>query len=233
MSDYQLDALARRAASTLDRRGSLKALAMAAVALGFILGETPWSVHGQGEQGQRQGARERERQAEAQAQAQAQAQEALPPELQTCSGGACGAEPKWAGKQCQINHCEFICRQCDGDDPREFCIRKGAKRDGTPTKVADCCREGETSPALPLLPRRARVLPRGTRGIVLPQRQTCCSGTGCPTNNPWTACCAAGAGHGIHKEHCGACGNACLPNERCSRGTANVGRDCAAECRRV
>lgn len=37
--------------------------------------------------------------------------------------------------------CEIVCQQCDGDDPREFCIVE--KLDPlAPTKVAVCCAEG-------------------------------------------------------------------------------------------
>jgi hypothetical protein len=57
----------------------------------------------------------------------------------SCSGGACAAEPIWAGNTSEISFCELVCRQCDGDDPRPFCIVDGVKPDGTATKVARCC----------------------------------------------------------------------------------------------
>lgn len=56
----------------------------------------------------------------------------------SCSNGACAQE--WAGNQAEIDYCEFICRQCDGDDPRQFCITEGDPFD--PNKVAFCCAEG-------------------------------------------------------------------------------------------
>ena len=55
MSEHQFDAFTRKAASALDSRGSLRALATAAVALGFILGETPRSVLVKGKKGKGKG----------------------------------------------------------------------------------------------------------------------------------------------------------------------------------
>ena len=57
---------------------------------------------------------------------------------QSCSGGACAAEPIWVGHDDHIEHCEFICRQCDGDDSRDFCI-VNEYIDEQLTRVARCC----------------------------------------------------------------------------------------------
>ena len=116
-----------------------------------------------------------------------------------CSDGACGAEPEWAGNTEQIGHCEFICRQCDGDDRREFCILDTVKPDGTPTKKADCCDAG----------------------------QTCCGGRCCDADDPYTACCDGKCvDTRTNDEHCGACGNPCAANETCILGTCFFVQDC-------
>ena len=51
----------------------------------------------------------------------------------SCSRGACARE--WPGDDEEIAYCEFVCEQCDGADPRDFCILKPS--DGS--KVAWCC----------------------------------------------------------------------------------------------
>ncbi len=60
---------------------------------------------------------------------------------QTCSLGRCLAAWPSNSKDDLDNreYCEFICDQCDGDDPRAFCIVDGVKPDGAPTRVARCC----------------------------------------------------------------------------------------------
>jgi hypothetical protein len=54
----------------------------------------------------------------------------------TCSGGIC--RNRWPSNSQDDTHnrnfCEFICEQCDGDDPREFCL--------IINNFADCCDEG-------------------------------------------------------------------------------------------
>lgn len=78
----------------------------------------------------------------------------------SCSGGACAAEPEWAGRPRQIGHCEDICRECIAQDLGPLCFLDGAKPDGTPTKVARCCGRGETC----------------CNGTCCPGSQTCCDG---------------------------------------------------------
>lgn len=60
------------------------------------------------------------------------ATEPTPNSPQSCSGGTCAQQ--WAGIDTEIAYCEFICDQCDENNPRprEFCIA------GDP-KVAVCC----------------------------------------------------------------------------------------------
>ena len=59
------------------------------------------------------------------------------PKGSSCSGGACLAHFTTPADR---DYCEFICRQCDGEDPRDFCIVEGNLDD--PAKVAVCCPEG-------------------------------------------------------------------------------------------
>jgi hypothetical protein len=56
---------------------------------------------------------------------------------QSCRGGMCAAQ--WPDDQANRDYCEFICQQCDGNDPREFCIVEGDPAD--PAKVAVCCEQ--------------------------------------------------------------------------------------------
>lgn len=55
---------------------------------------------------------------------------------QSCSQGECGRQ--WAGNQAEIDYCEFICRQCDGNDLRDFCVID-APDPVVMDKVAICC----------------------------------------------------------------------------------------------
>ncbi|MGH2616201.1 MAG: hypothetical protein ACRDJC_13235 [Thermomicrobiales bacterium] len=129
-----------------------------------------------------------------------------------CSGGACAAEPEWVGNQGEIDHCEFICEQCDGDDPREFCIRDGTKPDGSPTKVADCCDEGRTCCGGSCCDRGAR----------------CCGGNDCcgSTDDSDLQCCDGRCiNTAISAAHCGDCDNACGAGQVCRDGRCG----CAAE----
>jgi hypothetical protein len=75
----------------------------------------------------------------------------------SCSDGVCATE---FSSQEDRDWCEFICRQCDGDDPREFCI---VSEPLVVDKAAVCCREG------------ARCC-GSTCCQHLPRRQECCDG---------------------------------------------------------
>jgi hypothetical protein len=119
----------------------------------------------------------------------------------SCSEGQCAGT--WPGQPDETDYCELICRQCDGADSRQFCIRDGTKPDGTATKVADCCDEGEE----------------------------CCDGS-CfrPTPGGEGACCDGKWTYlAFNHEHCGACGNRCAPDEVCENSQCycpNCNRDC-------
>jgi hypothetical protein len=123
----------------------------------------------------------------------------LSPPPTPCSNGACAAEPEWTGRPGQIGHCEFICRQCDGHDSREFCIIDGERPDGSATKVAVCCDEGHT----------------------------CCGGRCCEADDPYTACCDGRCVDTVNNDrHCGTCGNRCAANEVCRFGQCVCYTDC-------
>jgi hypothetical protein len=55
---------------------------------------------------------------------------------QSCSDGVCAE--RWAGKQSEIDYCEFICLQCATETPRDFCIDEGDPN----SPVARCCQVG-------------------------------------------------------------------------------------------
>jgi hypothetical protein len=55
---------------------------------------------------------------------------------QSCSEGVCAE--RWAGKQGEIDYCEFICLQCAMDTPRDFCVDEGDPN----SPVARCCQVG-------------------------------------------------------------------------------------------
>jgi hypothetical protein len=142
----------------------------------------------------------------------------------TCSEGACAAEPEWAGRPGQIGHCESICRLCDGGDSREFCIRDGTKPDGTPTKVAVCCEEGEKCCGASCCPE-GRVCCGGDQ--CCREGYTCCGGYCCGTNDPYTACCDGWCMNTLSaNNHCGFCGNACGAGELCVAGSCVCNGDC-------
>ena len=112
------------------------------------------------------------------------------PKAGSCSDGACAAVPEWAGDEDQINYCELICQQCDGDDPRDFCIRGGTKPDGTATKVADCCKLGEE----------------------------CCGGFCCPNNDFYRCCDGKCVNISLSLNHCGGCDKPCTGGRSCVDG---------------
>lgn len=149
-----------------------------------------------------------------------------PPPL--CSGGACAAEPEWAGQPGQIDHCEFICRQCDGDDAREFCIRDGTKPDGTPTKVAVCCDEGESCCDGTCIPTRSDEQNCGGCGVTCEGFSVCISSRCvCGSNSRFVDCPNFGCvDTHIDTLNCGGCANVCGVGQTCRNGQCA----CPATC---
>jgi hypothetical protein len=112
----------------------------------------------------------------------------------SCSLGVCHHEFR---KKKDRKHCEFICHQCDGDDPREFCIVKENKPNGKLTKVARCCKEGKQ----------------------------CCGGTCCGSRkNPGVRRCGGDCvDTSKNHDHCGSCHTTCVgPNLECCPGAGCV-----------
>jgi hypothetical protein len=114
----------------------------------------------------------------------------------SCSAGACAEFATKADR----DYCEFICRQCDESDPREFCIVEGDPFNAA--NVAVCCVEGAT----------------------------CCQGQCCSSEHgfPGNRCCP-GAGcvdTGNDNRHCGRCGNACAGEQSCVDGSCVPSRIC-------
>lgn len=126
----------------------------------------------------------------------------------TCSGGACFVA--WPSSSRydldNRNYCEFICAQCDGDDPRQFCILGGPE---TPL-AADCCDAGLTC--------------CGISCVQLGTQDHC---TGCdePCRGEGRKCCGNPVAPGCvdtnsSRHHCGDCGRLCLhPDMACCAGS--------------
>ena len=111
------------------------------------------------------------------------------PAPSSCSGGACDRE---FATQEDRDYCEFICRQCDGDDPRQFCIAEGDPFD--PAKVAVCCAEGAEC--------------CGT---------SCCGGD---SSFPEVKCCDGSCVNtNSNDDHCGRCDHSCGTDEQCVNGS--------------
>jgi hypothetical protein len=106
----------------------------------------------------------------------------------TCSHGACAAE--WPNDKANHDYCELICRQCDGNDPREFCIVEGDPAD--PAKVATCCIDGAE----------------------------CCGARCCGDPRVPTVTCCNGQCTSLLNDaaNCGQCGNRCPAGETCVYG---------------
>jgi hypothetical protein len=151
----------------------------------------------------------------------------------TCSGGACAAY--WPSDTHNRNHCEFICRQCDGDDTRQFCIVEGDPLDST--KVAVCCEPdaiccGESCCLESQLGMKC-CPPEGCVNTVTNPRhcgncfRSCAGGDVCENGE----CihyddCEAGSPCGdacvdlmTDPIHCGSCNHACADGEDCVLGT--------------
>lgn len=149
----------------------------------------------------------------------------------SCSRGACAAVPEWAGKQGEIDYCELICRQCDGKDPREFCIRDGVKPNGTSTKVAVCCKESQTCCGGECCGSSDGFPSRHCCGgkTCCPGNTVCCGDRcGPPPNDPHLRCCDGRLyDTRVNASNCGACGNACDPGEVCRNGACECeGPEC-------
>jgi hypothetical protein len=128
--------------------------------------------------------------------AQGKKQRSKPP---SCSDGACRREFRTKKDR---KHCEFICRQCDGDDPRQFCIVKSHKPNGDPTKVARCCKEGKE----------------------------CCDGFCCGSSQ-FRCCHGKCINTEQSRNHCGGCNRPCVgPGQECCNGTCVVTRNNGAHC---
>jgi hypothetical protein len=111
-----------------------------------------------------------------------------PKHPKSCSHGACAAE--WPDDKANRDYCEFICRQCDGNDPREFCIVEGDPED--PAKVATCCIEGAI----------------------------CCGAQCCGDRKiPGLKCCSGHCTNtSSDRKNCGQCGHSCPTNTPCIDG---------------
>lgn len=125
----------------------------------------------------------------------------------TCSFGACFNRWPSSSKHDLNNrtYCEFIREQCDGDDPRQFCIVNN--------EVADCCGSGETCCG-------------GGRCVTFGTPEHC---TGCdePCVGPGLECCQSEFSI-IHscvdttssRKNCGGCGQLCIhPDTACCDGS--------------
>jgi hypothetical protein len=121
------------------------------------------------------------------------------------------------GSKHNRKYCRLMRRQCDGDDPREFCIVDADPSDpDNPEKIADCCEYGETCCGAYCCPE-GRVCCGGD--TCCREGHTCCNGACCGTDNPYTTCCDGMCMNTEQAQaHCGACGNACGPDEICIFG---------------
>lgn len=126
-----------------------------------------------------------------------------------CSGGACKAQ--WPQEPCEQKYCEFICNQCDEDDPREFCIGRLFN-----DREAFCCPEGRTCCG------------SGSRVTCCAMEFTCCGGECCGAVGPRgrTACCKETCRYiDTDRDHCGGCSNPCNTGEVCVAGFCVPGPD--------
>ena len=97
-------------------------------------------------------------------------------------------------------YCEFICRQCDGDDARQFCIVEGDPFD--PAKIAVCCAEGAECCG-----------------------SSCCGGD---PGFPGRKCCGGSCVNTkTDANHCGECGHRCAEGRPCVNGQC---QDCSWSC---
>jgi hypothetical protein len=150
----------------------------------------------------------------------------------TCSRGRC--KRQWAGDQAEINHCEFICRQCDGNDPRHFCIADFPSP-GSPDKAAVCCDPTETCCGSECAHLPTSQFHCGKCNFPCPNGSACyagecrslCGPDGAPCPEDPSVCCREGntccPGFGCvntdaHPRNCGGCGIPCGVGHTCIGG---------------
>ena len=125
--EHWFDTLHKLLTQDAPRRSVLSALALT---FGQCLGATDAAAGSGGNRRKNKGKKTSKRRAKKNRNGTGDSAEPTPNPPPSCSGGACAQH--WAGNQSEINYCEFICRQCDEDDPREFCI-------GVNSNAAICC----------------------------------------------------------------------------------------------
>jgi hypothetical protein len=133
------------------------------------------------------------------------------------AGDACSANWPGSGRRARRNrrHCRFIRRQCDGDDPRDFCIVQVLPTDD---KIADCCPDGR---------------PKCCGRECCQSNDKCCEGRCCgDASSPELQCCN---GRCINTNanflHCGGCGHECPVGQTCADGRCVcVGGPCDPAC---
>jgi hypothetical protein len=184
--DQWLDSVQRTLQCEASRRNGLRvALALVAVIL-------PLESHPGEARRKRQKKRQRKKRTRS-----------TPPQpASSCSDGACAREFTMPE---DLKHCEFICRQCDGPDPREFCI---AQPDPFRSAIAVCCAEGKTCCG----------------------RQCC----GPDQETPNRRCCdGACVDTGRNLFHCGMCGHRCPAGWACEERKCVCKRNCACPADRA
>ena len=143
-----------------------------------------------------------------------------PQQQPSCSGGACAAVDEWAGNEEEFNHCEFVCRQCDGSDPRQFCIVEGFKSDGTRTSVARCCEADQECCGDDCCGPAGQCCDLGSRGkVCISPNATCCpSDAARGICSPGEDCCPdIGCVDTQDESYCGNC-VICSPGKVCVDG---------------
>jgi hypothetical protein len=126
----------------------------------------------------------------------------------TCSGGACFTA--WpSGSRYDLDnrsYCEFICEQCDGDDPRQFCLLGGP---ASPIG-ADCCDAGLTCCGYACVQFGTPDHCTGCNEPCRGEGRKCCG-------NPVIPDCVDTRSS---RRHCGDCGQLCLhPDMACCDGS--------------
>lgn len=210
-----LDALSVHLATDLSRRGVFRASAGLAAALGL-------ATAGRSSVGKKQKKKK----------GNGRKPRPKPKPNQSCSQGDCARQ--WTGNQSEIDYCEFICRQCDGDDPRDFCI-VAHPESGGPDKAAVCCAAeftccGSECAHLPNSKfhcgRCNNPCPIGSDCLAGECLSLCGpDGMACPEDlatccRPPMSCCP---GFGCvntaaHPRNCGSCGNPCGIGQSCIDG---------------
>ncbi len=179
--DRVVDSLSRTLMRDASRRGSL------GLAIAFLAARLPFQAT-IGDAKQRKKKRRRKRK---------KRERPRPSSSPPCSEGACARE---FASQADREYCEFICQQCDGDDPREFCIVEPDPVN--PSRTAVCCAEG-----------------RACCG------QECC---GPDREAPGRRCCDGQCvDTGRDLLHCGQCRRRCPAGWECEAGGCVCRQNCA------